>query len=77
MIDDYRLYLHHRWMGGCTNAAALTREIQQLGYRGDINTVRGIAVGTGKHLPTSPTPVSFSTPHTSAIPPLPRVIWCA
>ncbi|MGW1536687.1 ISL3 family transposase [Streptomyces aureus] len=40
MIDDYRLYLHHRWMEGCTNAAALTREIQQLGYRGDINTVR-------------------------------------
>nr|WP_262705545.1 ISL3 family transposase [Streptomyces sp. NEAU-383] len=39
-IDDYRLYLHHRWMEGCTNAAALTREIQQLGYRGDINTVR-------------------------------------
>ncbi|MDX3452085.1 hypothetical protein PV396_09025 [Streptomyces sp. ME02-8801-2C] len=40
MIDDYRLYLHHRWMEGCTNAAALTREIQQLGHRGDINTVR-------------------------------------
>ncbi|MFJ3673360.1 transposase [Streptomyces sp. NPDC090106] len=40
VIDDYRLYLHHRWMEGCTNAAALTREIQQLGYRGDINTVR-------------------------------------
>ncbi|MGA5454971.1 ISL3 family transposase, partial [Streptomyces umbrinus] len=39
-IDGYRLYLHHRWMEGCTNAAALTREIQQLGYRGDINTVR-------------------------------------
>ncbi|MGW2825751.1 hypothetical protein ACWC24_32800 [Streptomyces sp. NPDC001443] len=40
MIDDYRFYLHHRWMEGCTNAAALTREIQQLGYRGGINTVR-------------------------------------
>lgn len=40
MIDDYRLYLHHRWMEGCTNAAALTREIQQLGHRGDVNTVR-------------------------------------
>ncbi|GHH63365.1 transposase [Streptomyces umbrinus] len=38
MVDDYRLYLHHRWMEGCTNAAALTREIQQLGYRGDVNT---------------------------------------
>ncbi|MEV6004637.1 transposase [Streptomyces griseomycini] len=41
VIDDYRLRLHHRWMEGCTNAAALTREIQQLGYRGDVNnTVR-------------------------------------
>ncbi|WP_185842112.1 transposase [Streptomyces sp. WAC 06725] len=43
-IDDYRLYLHHRWMEGCTNAAALTREIQLLGYRGNVNTVR-------RHLP--------------------------
>ncbi|MGW0672987.1 ISL3 family transposase [Streptomyces sp. NPDC002746] len=40
LIDDYRAYLHHRWMEGCTNAAALTREIRQLGYRGDVNTVR-------------------------------------
>ncbi len=40
LIDDYRLYLHHRWMEGCTNASALTREIQNLGYRGDVNTVR-------------------------------------
>ncbi|MFD6967661.1 transposase [Streptomyces sp. NPDC059949] len=40
LIDDYRLYLHPRWMEGCTNASALTREIQRLGYRGDINTVR-------------------------------------
>ncbi|MFD9624213.1 transposase, partial [Streptomyces virginiae] len=40
LIDDYRLYLHHRWMEGCTNASALTREIQRLGYQGDINTVR-------------------------------------
>ncbi|MFD8755689.1 ISL3 family transposase [Kitasatospora sp. NPDC059577] len=40
VIDDYRRYLHHRWMEGCTNPAALTREIQQLGYRGDVNTVQ-------------------------------------
>ncbi|MFE5143528.1 hypothetical protein ACFRDV_38785 [Streptomyces fagopyri] len=40
VIDDYRLYPHHRWIEGCTNAAALTREIHQLGCRGDINTVR-------------------------------------
>ncbi|MEU7510300.1 ISL3 family transposase [Streptomyces lavendulae] len=40
LIDDYRLYLHHRWMEGCTSASALAREIQRLGYRGDVNTVR-------------------------------------
>ncbi|MFJ2900537.1 hypothetical protein ACIO87_37470 [Streptomyces sp. NPDC087218] len=40
LIDDYRLYLHHRWMEGCTNASTLTREIQRLGHRGDVNTVR-------------------------------------
>ncbi|MEU5590991.1 hypothetical protein [Streptomyces chrestomyceticus] len=27
-------------MEGCTDAAALTREIQLLGYRGNVNTVR-------------------------------------
>ncbi|MGW7089099.1 ISL3 family transposase [Streptomyces sp. NPDC054871] len=40
LIDDYRIYLHHRWLEGCTNASALAREIQQLDYHGDINTVR-------------------------------------
>ncbi|MFK0280927.1 hypothetical protein ACIQVL_10730 [Streptomyces sp. NPDC090499] len=40
MIDDYRLCLSHRWREGCTNTTALTREIQQLGYCGDINPVR-------------------------------------
>ncbi|QKW25961.1 ISL3 family transposase [Streptomyces seoulensis] len=40
LTDDYRVYLHHRWMEGCTNASALTREIQRLGYQGDLNTVR-------------------------------------
>jgi transposase len=40
LLDDYRLYSHHRWMEGCTNASALAREIQRLGCRGDVNTVR-------------------------------------
>ncbi len=40
LIDDYRLYLHHCWSEECTNAAALTREIRQLGYCSDIDTVR-------------------------------------
>ncbi|MEE1735183.1 ISL3 family transposase [Streptomyces sp. BE147] len=40
LVDDYRFYLHQRWTEGCINASALTREIQQLGYCGDVNTVR-------------------------------------
>ncbi|MFF8618922.1 transposase [Streptomyces sp. NPDC015350] len=32
--------MHHRWMEGCTNASAPAQEIQQLGHRGDVNTVR-------------------------------------
>ncbi|WP_416967865.1 transposase [Streptomyces sp. 4F14] len=39
-VDDHRLCLHRRWTEGCTRAAALTREIQQLGHRGDVSTVR-------------------------------------
>ncbi|MFE7568926.1 hypothetical protein ACFU76_18495 [Streptomyces sp. NPDC057539] len=37
-IDNRRSF--PEGLEGCTNAAALTREIQQLGYRGDVNTVR-------------------------------------
>uniref|UniRef100_UPI002F90DEBB ISL3 family transposase n=1 Tax=Kitasatospora sp. NBC_01519 TaxID=2903576 RepID=UPI002F90DEBB len=59
VIDDYRRYLHHRWMEGCTNASALTREIRQLGYRGDVNTVQ-------RHLRlyrTGAIPVQAPLPH--------------
>lgn len=34
MLDPYRVYLHHRWLEGCENAAQLWREICAAGYRG-------------------------------------------
>ncbi|MFF3662784.1 hypothetical protein [Streptomyces olivochromogenes] len=59
MIDDYRFYLHHRWMEGCTNTAALTRDIQQLGYRSDVNTARRYL----RPYRTGTVPADLSLPH--------------
>jgi transposase len=39
-LDPFKPYLHERFNAGHTDAAALTAEIKQLGYRGSERTVR-------------------------------------
>lgn len=34
LLEEFKPYLHQRWNEGCTNAAQLFGEIQDLGYRG-------------------------------------------
>lgn len=40
LLDAYKPYLHQRFNSGHTDAAALTSEIKELGYRGSAKTVR-------------------------------------
>ncbi|HVQ53128.1 MAG TPA: ISL3 family transposase [Mycobacterium sp.] len=40
LLDEFKPYLHERFNAGCTDAARLTREIVELGYRGSDKTVR-------------------------------------
>jgi len=39
ILDEYIPHLLARWNAGCTNVAALTAELRELGYRGSPNTV--------------------------------------
>jgi transposase len=39
LLDDFKPYLHQRFNEGCTDSAALTAEIRELGYRGSERTV--------------------------------------
>jgi transposase len=39
VLDEYKPYLHQRFNAGCTDAAALTTEIREQGYRGSERTV--------------------------------------
>ncbi|MFI6360055.1 ISL3 family transposase [Streptomyces sp. NPDC050743] len=40
ILDEYKPYLHERWNEGCHDIPSLHREIQALGFHGDIQTVR-------------------------------------
>ncbi|HEY2834651.1 MAG TPA: ISL3 family transposase [Sporichthyaceae bacterium] len=40
LLDGFTDYLHHRWAQGVRDAAALTGELRELGYRGSDQTVR-------------------------------------
>jgi transposase len=40
VLDGFTDYLHHRWSQGARDAAALTVELQELGFRGSDKTVR-------------------------------------
>jgi transposase len=39
-LEEYVGYLAERWEQGCTNAASLTTELRERGYRGSARTVR-------------------------------------
>ena len=40
LLDGFTDYLHHRWSQGAHDAAVLTGELRELGYRGSDQTVR-------------------------------------
>jgi transposase len=62
-IDRFRPYLNERWNQGCTSAAMLHGELQQLGWRGSLRTVNRYT----QRLRTVATP-----PSPAPIPPKPR-----
>ncbi|MGP3919067.1 ISL3 family transposase [Nonomuraea sp. 10N515B] len=65
-IDNYTDYLHHRWNQGCHNAAHLTEEIKERGYRGSPQTVRRYL----QHFRTTgsdPLPAKPTTPSTRQV----------
>jgi len=58
VLDAYTDHLHRRWAEGCTDAAALAREITTMGYRGSIRTVRTYLhpLRSGRPVPPPRTP---------------------
>ncbi|SPL98724.1 Mobile element protein [[Actinomadura] parvosata subsp. kistnae] len=61
MLDQHVGYLAQRWQEGCTNAAWLTQELRQRGYRGSERTVRRL-LHTWRDNVTPPSATPVSTP---------------
>ncbi|MGW3040614.1 ISL3 family transposase [Kitasatospora sp. NPDC001159] len=57
ILDEYKPHLHQRWNEGCHDIPRLYREVQELGFPGDIQTVRRY-LRQAKHdgLPVVPRP---------------------
>ena len=61
VLDDYVEHLQQRWAAGLTDAAALTAEITDLGYRGSVKTVRRYLQPLRNTQPAPPRPVAPPT----------------
>lgn len=59
-LDAFKPYLHERFTAGHTDAAALTTELHQLGYRGSERTVRRYLQPFRADLTAPPVPVAPS-----------------
>lgn len=57
ILDEYKPHLHQRWNEGCRDIPRLHREVQELGFPGDIQTVRRYLRQAKHHeLPMAPRP---------------------
>jgi transposase len=60
-LDTHTAYLIQRWQQGCTNAARLTQELRDRGYRGSQRSVRRL-LHTWRGSATPPTATPTTTP---------------
>ncbi|WP_241003047.1 ISL3 family transposase [Streptomyces sp. CB01881] len=51
ILDEYKPHLHQRWNEGCHDIPRLHRELQELGFRGGIQTVRRYLRHAKRHTP--------------------------
>ena len=57
ILDEYKPHLHQRWNEGCHDIPRLYREVQELGFPGDIQTVRRyLRPSKERGLPVAPRP---------------------
>ncbi|MFE6871681.1 ISL3 family transposase [Kitasatospora sp. NPDC057692] len=57
ILDEYKPHLHQRWNEGCHDIPRLHREVQKLGFPGDVQTVRRyLRPAKERGLPVTPRP---------------------